>query len=180
MSAPDYKKYKQDNAFGWQVDHTVFIKLPFNAYGKVWKSGEEFNWTSQPCRAEDFFKMKVLINNLYTSGKIHHDSSREVQQKVGDRLGELNTEQLTSVIRQMNAVVKKRTTTDREFQDKRIKQSKIPDKQRGILRAWLNRNHWALEVYMPLRDDILDRINYVHPEQEVEDFLDDDSEENPC
>lgn len=151
----DYNKYKSDNLLGFQEAKPVFVKTGFIAFGKRWKPGEEFNWIVQPCRAEDFDRMRKTVKQMYDLGKIHHDSSREIEQKVGDRLGELNTEKLTSLVRQMNAIVKKRTTTEKEFQDKRVKQSKIPEKQRGILRAWLNRNNWALEEYYIIRDDLL-------------------------
>jgi len=155
----NYKTYKQDNAFGWQVDWPVFVKQPFFMFNKQWKAGEEFNWTDQPCRSEDFHNLQQKVMTLYNTNRLHHDSAREVQQKVGDRLGELTSEEVHTLIRKMNDILKKRCVTSKEFQDKRIKQSKILEKQRGILRSWINRNHWALEEYTTIRDDLLDRAN---------------------
>ena len=151
----DYKQYKSDNLLGFQEDRPVFVRLPFNAYNKSWKVGEEYNWQAYSCRVEDVDKVRLRTKVQYDTGFLHHDSAREVEQKVGDRLGELNTEKLLSLVKQMNVIVKKRTTTEKEFQDKRVKQSKIPEKQRGILRAWLNRNPWALEEFYPLRDSYI-------------------------
>jgi len=167
-----YKKYMLENQFGWQIDRPVFVKVGFQAYGKQWKPGEEFRWIHQPCRAEDWPKMLMTVNTLFNTGRIHHDSSREMQQKVGDRLGELTPQELLTLVKLVNAVVKQRTTTDKEFQNKRVKQSKIPDKQRGLIRAWLNRNHWASEEYTRIRDDLLSKANRSTvkdgPEDEIE------------
>jgi len=169
-----YKQYKSDNLLGFQEKSAVFVKIPITAYGKTWKAGEEFNWITQPCRAEDWDKMRLTVASLYNQGKLHHDSAREVQNKIGDRLGELNTEKLISLVRQVNAIVKRRSTTEKEFQDKRLKQSKIPEKQRGIIRAWLNRNAWALEEFYPIRDHLLS--NSAPKVEPVEDFVEDTEE----
>lgn len=159
MRNKEYQQYMFDNEFGWQVDRPVFVKLPFSAFGRQWNKGEHFTWHVQSYREEDHRKILRTINDMYLSGKIHHDSSREVQQKVGDRLGELDKEEIASLIRQVNAELKKRCTTDKEFQTKRIKQSKILDKQRGLIRSWLNRNNWALDIYTGIRDDLLEKAN---------------------
>ena len=151
----DFKQYKSDNLLGFQEDKAVFVKTPFNAYGKVWNTGEEYNWKDYPCKAEDWDKIRLRTKIQYDTKFLHHDSAREVEQKVGDRLGELNTEKLISFVRQINVIVKKRTTTEKEFQDKRLKQSKIPEKQRGIIRAWINRNNWALDDFYSLRDNLI-------------------------
>lgn len=164
----NYKKYILENKFGWQIDRPVFVKIPFNAYGKTWKAGEEFNWQVQACRAEDYPKMLNTVSLMYKTGKIHHDSNREVQQKVGDRLGELGPQELLSLVRTINTVVKQRCTTEKEFQNKRLKQSKIADKQRGLIRAWLNRNHWAMDEYVKIRDALLDKANSKTPSSEPE------------
>jgi hypothetical protein len=159
------KQYKSDNLLGFQEYKPVFVKTPFAAFGKQWKPGEEFNWMVQPCKEEDWDRMRKRIQQFYRLGKIHHDSAREVEQKVGDRLGELNTEKLQSLVRQVNAVVKKNTTTSKEAENKRLKQSKIDDKQRGLIRAWLNRNPWATEEFYRIRDNLL---NDTKPEETTE------------
>lgn len=134
---------------GWQVDWPVFVKRPFSAFGKPWKIGEEFNWQLQVGAQED------KIAQLYKSGYIFHNRDLEVTTKVGDRLSELNSEQLLSLVKLVNKEVQNRTSTTKEYNDKKIKQSRIDDKQRGLIRAWLNRNNWMLEDYYRIRDSIL-------------------------
>ena len=134
---------------GWQVDWPVFVKRPFSAFGKPWKIGEEFNWQLQVGAQED------KIAQLYKSGYIFHNRDLEVTTKVGDRLSELNNEQLLSLVKLVNKEVQSRTSTTKEYNDKKIKQSRIDDKQRGLIRAWLNRNNWMLEDYYRIRDSIL-------------------------
>jgi hypothetical protein len=134
---------------GWQVDWPVFVKRPFSAFGKPWKIGEEFNWQLQVGAQED------KIAQLYKSGYIQHNRDLEVTTKVGDRLSELNSEQLLSLVKLVNKEVQGRTSTTKEYNDKKIKQSRVDDKQRGLIRAWLNRNNWMLEDYYRIRDSIL-------------------------
>lgn len=176
MHTKEYRQYRFDNEFGWQVDRPVFIKLPFTAFGKKWEKGEHFNWSNYPYREEDHRKILRTINDMYLSGKIHHDSSREVEQKVGDRLGELNSEETLSLVRQCNAVIKKRVTTDKEYQNKKIKQSKLIDKQRGLIRAWLYRNAWMQEDYYKIRDQILEGKSV--PKTQTEDTFEEPEESN--
>jgi len=130
---------------GWQVDWPVFIKMPFSADGKHWKRSEHFNWAERELEMKD-------VASLYAQGFIYHNSELAKTNKVGDRLGELNKEQLHSLVVQLNSIVKERTTTSKEFQDKRCKQSKIEDKQRGLIRRFLNRNPWIVEDFYRLRD----------------------------
>ena len=134
---------------GWQVDWPVFVKRPFSAFGKPWKIGEEFNWQLQVGAQED------KIAQLYKSGYVQHNRDLEVTTKVGDRLSELNSEQLLSLVKLVNKEVQGRTSTTKEYNDKKIKQSRVDDKQRGLIRAWLNRNNWMLEDYYRIRDSIL-------------------------
>lgn len=133
---------------GFQVDWPVFVRMPFSADGRNWKRYEHFNW------AERGIEQKAVAT-LYAQGLIYHNSALEKQTKVGDRLGELNAEQLKRLVVQLNDIVKKRTTTQKEFQDKRCKQSKLEDKQRGLIRRFLNRNQWILEDFYEIRDYIL-------------------------
>lgn len=130
---------------GWQVDWPVFVKMPFSADGKHWKRSEHFNWAERELEMKD-------VASLYAQGFIYHNSEFAKTNKVGDRLGELNKEQLHSLVVQLNSIVKERTTTAKEFQDKRCKQSKIEDKQRGLIRRFLNRNPWIVEDFYRLRD----------------------------
>lgn len=163
-----YKQYILDNAFGWQVDRPVFVKVPFSAFGKQWKSGDHFNWNNETFRESDYEKILHAVYALYNVGKLHHDTAKEGQVKVGDRLGEMKPFHLDKLVRQMNAIIKKRCVTDKEFREKKIKGSRIADKQRGLLRQWIYRNHWALEEFTKIRDDILDRVENMTPSEEEE------------
>lgn len=151
------KQYRIDNAFGWQIDRPVFVKTGFLAFGKEWKPGDHFNWIDQQFRQEDFLRQMNNVHQLYTAGKIHHNSLKENETKVGDRLSEFKDEELMRFIRQVNDEIKKLCSTEKEFQNKKIKQSKIRAKQQGLIRSWLYRNPSLAEnVYYPLRDKLLD------------------------
>jgi len=149
------KQHRIDNAFGWQIDRPVFVKVPFFAFGEQWKEGEVFNWLDQNFREQDYFRQLNNVHKMFLSGHIHHDSSKEKANKVGDRLSEMNGEQLYKLVAQLNSVVKGRTSSQQEFKDKKCKLSKIDDKQRGLIRQWLRRNPWASEDFYKYRDTIL-------------------------
>jgi hypothetical protein len=143
-------EYIHPTYLGWQIDWPLFVKRPFSACGKPWKVGEHFNWHTQ-LGVKD-----AQIAHLYNSGFVHHCPPRESENRVGDRLGEMSIQQLQSLIRQVNAIVKNTCTSQDEFARKKIKQSKLPDKQRGLVRTWLRNNSWVLEDYYKIRDTILD------------------------
>jgi len=147
--------HKSDNLLGFQEVKPVFVKRPFSAYGKQWKYGEEFNWINQPSRKEDWDRQRKRTQTLYNQGFIHHDSARESANKVGDRLSELNGSKLYELVSQLNAIVKKQTSSMTEFTEKKCKLSKIDDKQRGLIRQWLRKNTWAQEDFYRIRDHIL-------------------------
>tara|TARA_R110000744_G_scaffold121670_2_gene226424 strand:+ start:2155 stop:2577 length:423 start_codon:yes stop_codon:yes gene_type:complete len=134
---------------GWQVDWPVFVKLPLLADSKNWNRGDHFNWLERGV-AED----KVAI--LYSSGYLHHNTELEVQAKVGDRLSELSGKNLDTLVNLLNAEVKARTSSANEYDIKKCKKSKLDDKQRGLIRRFLNNNRWVTEDFYRLRDQILD------------------------
>jgi len=134
---------------GWQVDWPVFVKLPLLADSKNWNRGDHFNWLERGV-AED----KVAI--LYTSGYLHHNTELEVQAKVGDRLSELSGKDLDTLVNLLNTEVKSRTSSANEYDTKKCKKSKLDDKQRGLIRRFLNNNRWVTEDFYRLRDQILD------------------------
>ena len=134
---------------GWQVDWPVFVKLPLLADSKNWNRGDHFNWLERGV-AED----KVAI--LYSSGYLHHNTELEVQAKVGDRLSELSGKDLDTLVNLLNAEVKARTSSANEYDIKKCKKSKLDDKQRGLIRRFLNNNRWVTEDFYRLRDQILD------------------------
>lgn len=134
-----------------QYNKPVFVKsrhFPVVWKGKTFKFNDYFPWQEMSVPQE-------AVQALFGIDRLYHNEELEVQQKVGDRLAELNKEKLDSLVRLVNAMVKERCTTDKEFQSKKVKHSKIDDKQRGLIRAWLNRNQWALEEYLVIRDDLL-------------------------
>jgi hypothetical protein len=133
---------------GWQVDWPVFIKLPVSANGKNWKRGEHFNWLEQGIDQDK-------VATLYATGYIHHNKELEVQSKVGDRLSELSGKQLDTLVNLLNAVVKDRTSSTNEYNIKKCKKSKIDDKQRGLIRRFLNNSAWITEDFYAIRDKIL-------------------------
>lgn len=133
---------------GWQVDWPVFVKMSLSADGKQWKRGEHFNWLERSMDAD-----KVAL--LYASGYLHHNKELEVQAKVGDRLSEMNGNQLKTLVNLINTEVKKRTSSTNEFENKRCKQSTIDDKQRGLIRRFLVGNKWIQEDFYAMRDTIL-------------------------
>ena len=133
---------------GFQVDWPLFIKMPVEANGKKWKRGEHFNWLEQSIDQD-----KVAI--LYATGYLYHNKELEVQNKVGDRLSELSGKQLDTLVTLLNAIVKDRTSSANEFNIKKCKKSKIDDKQRGLIRRFLNNSAWISEDFYRIRDDIL-------------------------
>jgi len=124
------------------------VKNTFSAANKNWTRGEHFNWQE---RRLDQYK----IYTMYAAGYLYHNTELEKENKVGDRLSEMNSEQLLTMVTLLNGVVKKRTSTAQEFQDKRCRQSKIDDKQRGLIRSWLRKNTWVEDDYYKFRDQVL-------------------------
>ena len=133
---------------GWQVDWPVFIKMPLLADNTNWKRGDHFNWAE---RGIDQDK----VATLYASGYIHHNKELEVQNKVGDRLSELAGKDLETLVNLLNVEVNKRTSSKTEFESKKCKKSNIDDKQRGLIRRFLNVNRWITEDFYDIRDKIL-------------------------
>tara|TARA_R100001086_G_scaffold16743_3_gene8197 strand:- start:2208 stop:2657 length:450 start_codon:yes stop_codon:yes gene_type:complete len=133
---------------GFQLDWPLFIKIPFDAVGKTWEKNDYFNWQGYQLNPE-------RIATLYNAGFVHHNTELEIQSKVGDRLSEMNSEQLLSLVQLLNQEVKDRTSSSKEFNEKRCKQSKFDDKQRGLIRSWLRHNNWAQEDFYRIRDYVL-------------------------
>ena len=133
---------------GWQVDWPVFIKMPLSANGKNWKRGDHFNWAERNLNRDK-------IASLYAAGYIYHNTELEVQTKVGDRLSELAGKELESLVNLLNVEVKSRTSSSSEFEAKKCKKSRVDDKQRGLIRRFLNANRWITEDFYTIRDKVL-------------------------
>ena len=128
---------RQEN-MPFQLDRPVFVKYPFQSWGRVLQKGDEFKWKELGLTEE-----KVLI--LYKQGFIHHNSDFEIKRKVGDGLEDLDTEGLHGLVDTINAKVKTKTKSTTEFDRKKCKKSKVPDKQRGLIRSW-RRNYGHMET----------------------------------
>jgi len=133
---------------GWQVDWPVFIKIPLSANGKNWKRGDHFNWLERSLEQDK-------VASLYVSGYLYHNVELEVQTKVGDRLSELAGKELESLVNLLNVEVKSRTSSSSEFEAKKCKKSRVDDKQRGLIRRFLNANRWITEDFYDIRDKVL-------------------------
>ena len=128
---------RQEN-MPFQLDRPVFVKYPFQSWGRVLQKGDEFKWKEIGITEE-----KALI--LYKQGFIYHNSEFEVELKVGDGLEQLDVAGLHGLVDSINAKVKYKTPSDAEFQKKKCKKSKIVDKQRGLIRSW-RRNYGHMET----------------------------------
>ena len=124
------------------------IKTPISANGRNWKRGDHFNWAE---RGLDQDK----VASLYVSGYLYHNTELEVQNKVGDRLSELAGKELETLVNLLNVEVRNRTSSKSEFEAKKCKKSKIDDKQRGLIRRFLNSNRWISEDFYEIRDKVL-------------------------
>ena len=133
---------------GWQVDWPVFVKLPLLADNKNWKRGDHFNWAERSLEQDK-------VATLYVAGYLYHNEELEVQTKVGDRLSELAGKQLESLVNLLNVEVKSRTSSSSEFEAKKCKKSRVDDKQRGLIRRFLNGNRWITEDFYTIRDKVL-------------------------
>lgn len=117
--------------------------------GKEWAYNDLVPWQEVGIPEE---KIKILFD----IGLVYHNESLEKESKVGDRLVEINDEDILKLIRLTNSELKKRAANDTEFGRIKIKQSKVRDKQIGLIRSWMNRfPTLADEVMFPIRDDIL-------------------------
>lgn len=121
-----------------QFDRPLFVRIPFNSGGRQLEVGQEFKW-----KELSLDEYKVMV--LYKQRMIHHNGEMEKTAKVGDGLEELDIEGLHTLVASINEKVKLKTKTKVEFDKKRCKSSKIPDKQRGMIRQW-RRNYGHLET----------------------------------
>ena len=133
---------------GIQIDWPLFVKMPLSADGKLWKVGDHFNWLERGIAPDK-------VASLYATEYVHHNEELTVQNKVGDRLSEMAGKQLDTLVNLLNAEVKSRTSSNTEFDAKKCKKSKIDDKQRGLIRRFLNNSAWITEDFYAIRENIL-------------------------
>tara|TARA_R110002096_G_scaffold136918_1_gene289947 strand:+ start:1223 stop:1594 length:372 start_codon:yes stop_codon:yes gene_type:complete len=122
--------------------------MPLNADGKLWKVGDHFNWLERGIDADK-------VASLYVTNYLHHNKELEVQSKVGDRLSEFSSKKLDTLVSLLNVIVKDRTSSASEYNLKKCRKSKIDDKQRGLIRRFLNNSAWITEDFYRIRDEIL-------------------------
>lgn len=130
---------------GWQIDWPLFVKVPFEGRDR----GEIYDWVkndTDPSR----------VAQLYASGFLYHNTELEKDNKVGDRLIEMDQGQLDTLVRLLNAEVKMLSNSTAEYTSKKCKQSKIEDKQRAFVRNFLRHNRWVEDKFYEIRDSILD------------------------
>lgn len=135
----------------FEVHKPLFVRsrhYPVITRGKTFEYNEHFPWMEMGLD-------ESVARTLFNQDRLYHNEELEVQSKVGDRLSEFKGEKLKALVRLTNAMIKKRCTTDKEFQNKKVKGSTLEDKQRALVRSWINRNHWALEEYYEIRDSLL-------------------------
>jgi hypothetical protein len=133
---------------GWQVDWPLFVKIPFSSGGRNWIKGEEFKWAELGVDQD-------RVAKLYSISYVHHNPELEKQNKVGDRLHEMDEGQLKTLVNLLNAELKSRTVSTKDYQEKRCRQSRISMKQRGLIRRFLYSNKWCEEFFYETRDKIL-------------------------
>ena len=136
--------YNHPLYLGWQMDWPIFVKRPFTSDGKEWKVQEHYNWLGRDISSE-------AVSYLYLQGYVHHNRELEKQAKVGDRLSELTGPQLDKLVGLLNAEVKANTNSTKEYNDKKVKQSKIDAKQRALLRSYLRNNRWIEDKFFEIR-----------------------------
>lgn len=125
---------------GFQVDWPVFVKRPFKAGKKRYERGEHFNWPEVGAEERD-------VAALFANGFIYHNPDLEAEHKVGYRLHELTTGQLRSLVSLLNDRVKSRTESKEQYNKIRVRVSRIPEKQRTMIRRFLHNNPSFEEDY---------------------------------
>lgn len=136
----------------FQLNLPVFVRTRHKTIqwkNNSWTYNEHIPWEELQIPAE-------AVRLWFTADLIYHNEELEVQSKVGDRLSELSSTQIVKLVTDINLVVKKRTLSTKEFNDKKCRISKLADKQRGLVRSFLRNNDWIEEDFYRIRDSLLD------------------------
>lgn len=141
------------NYLDFQVDVPVFVRSKHNPLvinGVTYEEGQNLPWQEINLDYE-------TVRQWWLLGMIHHNQNLEKEVQVGDRLAELDKNQLEKMVDAINALVKERANSTAEFTQKRCKKSRIDDKQRGLLRSFLrNNSKWVEEDFYMIRDKLLE------------------------
>lgn len=132
---------------GWQMDWPLYVKSPvLRTSNKVFARGDYFPWAEMQLDPHKVF-------SLYQTGIVHHDARKATEEGHGDRLGEINGRDLTSLVGLLNNDLKKKhTATEEEFKRKRCRQSSIPDTQRRFIRQFLSKNPYMTDYFLETRE----------------------------
>lgn len=134
----------------FQPDKPIFVKTPqgFLAQGRFYKKGQEVKWKES--RMDE-----NKIRRCVAQGILYHNQELEVVHKTGDRLGELDSEQLKTLVRLLNDDLKGKVNGKEEFAKKKCKQSRVDDRQRALIRNFVYNHKWAQDRFYEHRDYIL-------------------------
>lgn len=126
----------------------VFVRSfyrPIIWQGKKFHHNEHFPWQEMNMPYE-------TAKTLFYSEQLYHNPELEKQTRVGDQLEALEMPQIEKLVGLLNAEVKERTVSTQEYNKKKLKQSRVRDRQVGLIRSWLRSNEWAHERFHELRD----------------------------
>ena len=123
----------------FQFDEPVFVRDRYNPItmkGKVYRYNDHFPW-----RELGLDEDRALA--LYNADRIYHNESLiETTHLVAPSL--LTPTNLETLVNLLNAEIKKKTTSVNQYNKKKVKQSKIREKQLGLLKTWRAHNQkWS-------------------------------------
>lgn len=127
--------------------------------GREYKFGEHFPW-------KELFVPEEVAEVLFSSGQIYHNPDLEVEQKVGDGLESLTPTNLDSLIRRINGEIKSKITTTNEYNSKKIKLSKVREKQIALIRTWKRANQTWVEMIDYMTEQCEDLLSSQAPKEE--------------
>lgn len=112
----------------------VFVKRDgLQSAGAVWKQGDRFNW-------EFYGTPHDVIQQMFFNDQLYHNEEFEdavvKRISIGDGLEEYGLDQLHIIVENINGKVKNKTTTNKEFLQKKCATSRVKDKQIGLIRRW--------------------------------------------
>ena len=115
------------------MDRPVFVRIPFSARNKEWKTGDHLPWREMNLPEN---KIQILFNNGFL---IHSDESEQLMQ-IGDGLEAIDSQGLSQIVDDYNKRVKAILTVESQFLRRKCPSSKIATKQRGLIRSWRRNN----------------------------------------
>ena len=125
----------------FQYDKPVFVRNPNGLLmsGKRYAKGDLVPWKERGLPLQN-------IERMYNEHHLHHNEDLEESHKppVGDGLEEMSVEQLHILVKAINDKVKAKVKPE-DYDKKKCRQSKVKDKQCGLIRSW-RRNYGELEV----------------------------------